>query len=144
MLWCSQIVCTHHYSLNTIIAFFYSVIEWSNFAVSVWSMACQATMLWFLSSMDIQRFTIIFSLFSEFSLVGSSTVTSWPLSGNFSPPGSKLQKVQLQKVSVTLWFRRLQCLVLHSVLSVLSTCVLQSECVHTMDFMSAHKQINYN
>ena len=39
-----QIVCTRHYSLNTIIAF-YSVIEWSNFAVSVWSMTCQATML---------------------------------------------------------------------------------------------------
>jgi len=44
VLWCSQIVCTRHYSLNTTIAF-YSVIEWSNFAVSVWSMACQATML---------------------------------------------------------------------------------------------------
>jgi len=39
-----SVVCTHHYSLNTIIAF-YSVIEWSNFAVSVWSMACQTTML---------------------------------------------------------------------------------------------------
>jgi len=24
----------------------------------------------------------------------------------------------------------------------LSTCVLQSVCVHTMDFVSAHKQIN--
>ena len=35
---------TRYYSLNTIIAF-YSVIEWSNFAVSVWSMACQATTL---------------------------------------------------------------------------------------------------
>ena len=44
VLWCSQIVCTRHYSLNTIIAF-YSVIEWSNFAVSGWSMAWQATML---------------------------------------------------------------------------------------------------
>ena len=44
VLWCSQIVCTRQYSLNTIIAF-YSVIEWSNFAVSIWSMACQATML---------------------------------------------------------------------------------------------------
>jgi len=46
MLWCSQIVCTRHrhYSLNTIIAF-YSVIERSNFAVSVWSMACHTTML---------------------------------------------------------------------------------------------------
>jgi len=44
VLWCSQTVCTRHYSLNTIIAF-YSVNEWSNFAVSVWSMACQASML---------------------------------------------------------------------------------------------------
>ena len=44
VLWCSQIVCTRHYSVNTIFAF-YSVIEWSNFAVSVWSMACQATTL---------------------------------------------------------------------------------------------------
>ena len=44
-LWCSQIVCTRHYSLNTIIIAFYSVIEWSNFAVSVWSIACQATTL---------------------------------------------------------------------------------------------------
>ena len=44
VLWCSQIVCTRHYCLNTIIAF-YSVIEWSNFAVSVRSMACQATTL---------------------------------------------------------------------------------------------------
>jgi len=44
MLWCSQIVCTCHYSLNTIIAF-YSVIEWSNFAVSIWLIACQATTL---------------------------------------------------------------------------------------------------
>ena len=38
VLWCCQIVCTRHYSLNTVIAF-YSVIEWSNFAVSVWLMA---------------------------------------------------------------------------------------------------------
>jgi len=44
VLWCSQIFCTCHYSLNTIIAF-YSVNEWSNFAVSAWSVACQATML---------------------------------------------------------------------------------------------------
>ena len=43
VVWCSQIVCICHYSLNTIIAF-YSVNEWSNFAVSVWSMACQVTM----------------------------------------------------------------------------------------------------
>ena len=32
VFWCSQIVCTRHYSLNTIIAF-YAVNEWSNFAV---------------------------------------------------------------------------------------------------------------
>ena len=39
-------------------------------------------------------------------------------------------------------FRRLQCLVLRSVLSVFSTCVLQSVCVHSMDFVSAiNKQI---
>ena len=44
VLWCSQIACTRHYSLNATIAF-YSVNEWSNFAVSVWSMAWQATML---------------------------------------------------------------------------------------------------
>ena len=43
VLWCSQIVCIRPYFFNTIIAF-YSVIEWTNFAVSVWSMACQATM----------------------------------------------------------------------------------------------------
>ena len=42
MLWCSQIVCIRPYSLNTIIAF-YSVNDWSNFAVSVWLMACHAT-----------------------------------------------------------------------------------------------------
>ena len=44
VLWCSQTVCIRHYSFNTIIAF-YSVNEWSIFAVSVWSMTCQATML---------------------------------------------------------------------------------------------------
>jgi len=44
VLWCSQIVCIRPYSLNTIIAF-YSVNEWTNFAVSVWLMACHATML---------------------------------------------------------------------------------------------------
>jgi len=44
VIWCSQIVGIRHYSLNTITAFC-SVIEWSNFAVSAWSMACQATML---------------------------------------------------------------------------------------------------
>jgi len=43
VIWCSQIVCTRHYSLNIIITF-YSVNEWLNFAVSVWSMACQVTM----------------------------------------------------------------------------------------------------
>ena len=44
VLWCSQIVCTRTYSLNNIIAF-YSVNEWSKFAVSLWLMACHATML---------------------------------------------------------------------------------------------------
>ena len=44
VLWCSQIVCIRHYSLNTIIEF-YSVNEWSIFAVAVWLMACHATML---------------------------------------------------------------------------------------------------
>jgi len=43
-LWCSQIVCIRPYSLNTIIAV-YSVNEWSNFAISVWLMACHAAML---------------------------------------------------------------------------------------------------
>jgi len=42
VLWCSQIVCIRHYSLNTTIAF-YSVNEWSKFAVSVWMMACHDT-----------------------------------------------------------------------------------------------------
>ena len=42
MLWCSQIVCIRPYSLNNITAF-YSVNEWSNFAVFVWLMACRAT-----------------------------------------------------------------------------------------------------
>ena len=42
MLWCSQIVCIRPCSLNTIIAF-YSVNEWSNFAVSVWLLACHDT-----------------------------------------------------------------------------------------------------
>ena len=44
VLWCSQIVCTRHYSLNTIIAFTLRMsdqtLQWS-----VWSMAWQATML---------------------------------------------------------------------------------------------------
>jgi len=44
VLWCSQIVCIRPYSLNTIIAF-YSVNEWTNFAGSVWLMACHATTL---------------------------------------------------------------------------------------------------
>ena len=53
-----------------------------------------------------------------------------------------LSTMQLQKVSVTLWFRRLQCLVLRFVLSVFIDLRLQSVCVHAMDFVSAHKQIN--
>jgi len=43
VLWCSQIVCTRHYSLNTTIAF-YSVNEWSDFALSFWLTACHVTM----------------------------------------------------------------------------------------------------
>jgi len=42
VLWCSQIVCIRPYSLNTLIAF-YSVNKWSNFAVSIWLMACHTT-----------------------------------------------------------------------------------------------------
>jgi len=42
VLWCSQIVCTRHYSLNNIIAFYF-VNECSNNAVSVWLMACHVT-----------------------------------------------------------------------------------------------------
>ena len=42
-LWYSQIVCIRRYSLNTTIEF-YSVNEWSNFAVSVWLIACHVTM----------------------------------------------------------------------------------------------------
>jgi len=43
VLWCSQIICIRPYSLNTVIVF-HSVNELSNFAVSVWLMACYATM----------------------------------------------------------------------------------------------------
>jgi len=39
-----------------------------------------------------------------------------------------LSSMQLQKVSVTLWFRRLQCLVLRSVLSVFIN-LRSAECV---------------
>jgi len=50
-----------------------------------------------------------------------------------------LSSMQLQKVSVTLW---LQWLVLRSVLYVFID-LRSAECVlHTMDFVSAHKQIN--
>ena len=53
-----------------------------------------------------------------------------------------LSSMQLQKVSVTLWFRRLQCLVLRSVLSVFIN-LRSAECVcSTMDFVSADKQTN--
>jgi len=52
-----------------------------------------------------------------------------------------LSSMQLQKVSVpcdSAGFNAL-CYVLFCLF--LSTCVLQSVCVHTMDFVSAHKQI---
>jgi len=55
-----------------------------------------------------------------------------------------LYSMQLQKVSVTLWFRRLQSLVLRAVLSVsIDLRSAECVCVHTMDFVSALKQINY-
>ena len=44
VLWCCQMVCIRPNSLNTTIAF-YIVNECSNIAVSVWLMACHATML---------------------------------------------------------------------------------------------------
>jgi len=34
-----------------------------------------------------------------------------------------------------------KCVTILVLRSILSTCVLQSVCVHTMDFVSAHKQI---
>ena len=42
VLWCSQIVCICPYFFNATIAF-YSVNEWSNFAVFVWFMVCHVT-----------------------------------------------------------------------------------------------------
>jgi len=42
VLWCSQIVCIRPNFLNTTIAF-YTVNDWSKFAVFVWLMACHAT-----------------------------------------------------------------------------------------------------
>jgi len=39
---------------------------------------------------DIQKFTTISKFYSEFWLVGPSTVTSGPPSGNLCPPGSNL------------------------------------------------------
>ena len=43
VLWWSQIVCIRPYSLNTTIAFYF-VNKCPKFAVSVWLMACHATM----------------------------------------------------------------------------------------------------
>jgi len=52
-----------------------------------------------------------------------------------------LSSMQLQRVSVTLWFRWLQCLVLRSVLSdFINLRSAECVCVRTMDFVSAHKQ----
>jgi len=42
VLWCSQIVCIRHYSLNNTTAFYF-VNECSNIAMSVWLMARPAT-----------------------------------------------------------------------------------------------------
>jgi len=53
-----------------------------------------------------------------------------------------LPSTQLQKVSATPWFRRFQCLVKRYVLSVFID-LRCAECVaYTMDFVSAHTQIN--
>jgi len=53
-----------------------------------------------------------------------------------------LSSMQLQKVSVTLWFRRLQCLVLRSVLSVFSN-LRSAECVCSYyGLRVCYKQIN--
>jgi len=46
-----------------------------------------------------------------------------------------LSSTQLQKVSVTLWFCRLQCFVKRSVLSVFID-LRSAVCVYSMDFMS--------
>jgi len=54
-----------------------------------------------------------------------------------------LSSTQLQNVSVTLWFRQLQCHVKRSVLSVFIDLCLQSVCAYTMDFVSGHKLINF-
>ena len=53
-----------------------------------------------------------------------------------------LSSMQLQKVSVTLWFRRLQCLVLRSVLSVFTN-LRSAECVCSYyGLRVCYKQIN--
>jgi len=52
---------------------------------------------------------------------------------------------KIEKASVTLWFHRLQCLVLRSVLSViinLRSIVCVCVFILSMDIVSAHKQIN--
>jgi len=55
-----------------------------------------------------------------------------------------LSSMQLQKVSVTLWFRRLQCLVLRSVLSVFID-LRSAECVCSYyGLRVCYKQINLN
>ena len=54
-----------------------------------------------------------------------------------------LSSMQLQKVSVTLWFRRLQCLVLRSVLSVFIN-LRSAECVYSYyGLRVCYKQINW-
>ena len=52
-----------------------------------------------------------------------------------------LSSMQLQKVSVTCDSAGFNALYYVLYCLFLSTCVLQSVCVHTMDFVSAHKQI---
>jgi len=52
-----------------------------------------------------------------------------------------LSSMQLQKVSVTLWFRRLQCLVLRAVLSVCIN-LRSAECVCSYYGLRASLQTN--
>ena len=53
-----------------------------------------------------------------------------------------LSSIQLQKLSVTCNAAGFNALYYVLFCLFLSTCVLQSVCVHTKDFVSAHKQIN--
>ena len=66
---------------------------------------------------------------------GRNFSRGWPL----ADLSKSFSSMQLEKVSVILWFRRLQPLYYVLFSLFLSTCVLQNVWVHTMDFVSAHK-----